>query len=187
MKYLSLLFLLGCAPNWSSYDTAYVWIDDPEHKFSSDQLELIESSLEEWETATDGHIHFEHVDGKGENNLIIFRPVVFEEINGETDTFARCVHKAWEEGCLILIPYDFKNIAPEGQINEKYGENYYFYLASLHELGHALGLKHENGLVVMNPSQPHAEFITCQDVKQFCTIHSCDPLELPPCLYLKKD
>lgn len=48
-----------------------------------------------------------------------------------------------------------------------------------HEVGHALGLGHEDGFVVMNPIiTKGSDFVTCEDVRQYNAVHgTAEPCE----------
>lgn len=178
MKYFYFsLALAACSPSqgcthWEEGSTAYVWIDDPNHQFSQEQIDLIHSSTQEWENATGGHITFEFVDGKGQKSLIPIRPVLYAVIEEETGHSAETHIVPWERGGGIDMPYDIDPIN--------------FRILMLHEFGHALGLDHDvPGTVMVYGVDKSADYITCRDVMQFCDVNDCDPDLMPACQYEK--
>jgi hypothetical protein len=70
-----------------------------------------------------------------------------------------------------------------GIINERIDDNNMFEQVILHELGHSVGLKHNEGLAGINtlmyPSVNLAsDYITQEEIINFCKLYSCDPNKL---------
>lgn len=178
MKNLNWIPVLGllaaCTPDqgcssWEEGSIAYVWIDDSSHSFSNEEIEIIHESCHEWEEATDNHVTFRFVSGKGTDSLIVVRSDSLSHIKEERGLAAVTDWVPWERGGAITMP---NNVAPEQ-----------FRLLMLHELGHALGLDHDRKGTIMFPGTGNAsDFITCEDVTQFCEVNDCQSDNMPPCM-----
>lgn len=163
----------GCSPSqgcasWEEGSVAHVWIDDPEGLFSDEDLEVIDTSLTQWEEATNQFITFEMVDGEVEGGMIIIRPGKREEIREDRGVSAVTDYSPFEVGGTITVPYDM-------------GETF-LHLSMLHELGHTLGLGHHEGCKGVMATPSSFDFITCYDVVAFCDQNGCNAEEMPPCL-----
>lgn len=179
MKLINLslaLLCVGCAQShgcrgWDEGETAYVWIDDPDGKFTPEQVEIIHQAVEEWEIALNGFINFEFIDGKGPDALIVIRADSHENIvedRGHDIVLAYTDYVPWEQGGGITLPFDFSNEAFHGLL--------------LHELGHTLGLEHDTPDTLMHwKYRPEVNHITCGDIEQFCEQNLCIPASFPPC------
>lgn len=170
--YFSLV-LAACSPSqgcshWEEGSTAYVFIDDPEHQFSQEEIDLIHAGFQDWEDATGGYITFEFVGGKGKGSLIPIRPVLYQEIEEKTGHSAETNYVPWERGGDIQLPCDVDRES--------------FRLITIHEIGHALGLDHDiPGTVMVYGVDKSPDHITCRDVEQFCEVNDCDAVSMPAC------
>lgn len=170
-----VVLCVSCAPSdgchsWERGSTAHVRIEDPDGQFSENQIQFIHESVDAWEDALGGFITFDFVEGNADN-LIIISPEKRATIKEESGFDAVTHYVPWELGGDIVMPYD---------INE-----WDFRVVLMHELGHALGLDHDDNdqTIMFHDSDPsRVDHITCGDVAQFCEYNDCVPNELPPCL-----
>lgn len=171
---LGLVFACGCQPSqnlssWEEGSVANIFIDDPDHLFSEEELADIHTAAQEWSEATNDHVTFTFVTSKGSDSLIVIRPKLLATIEDETGMSAITRFDWWARGGGIDMPYDVSE-------ND-------FHQMMLHEMGHSLGLDHDGpGTIMEHHLALQADHITCTDVYQFCDVNDCDASEFPPCL-----
>ena len=158
----------GCS-SWEDNSVVYVLVDDPEKNFSPEELIIIDEALIEWSEAVNNHVTFVYVFSKETKSLIIIRPDSLQNINDERDLSAVTDWVTWERGGAVTVPYD---------IDERN-----FKALLLHEVGHALGLAHDDSDTIMYKEKYRTVFnVTCKDVEQFCEVNSCEAEEMEICI-----
>lgn len=169
MVVLSSLLMLGGCIDWEPGSVAHVLIE--EEGFSAQQIQMIHEGIEEWEVSLNQYVHFEYVDSKGYNNLIVIRASDQKHIATDSDPHRIAVTYTipWSCGGGIYLSRD---VAPK-----------LFTKNIRHEVGHALGLSHDPRVntIMYHATLPSAQHVTCRDVEQFCRDFGCAAEEMPIC------
>lgn len=182
---LTILALLKLHSFSNKVFTADPGFLNPTHKilfidnhFSDNEIEIIKESANEWSNKTHNIIKFdiEKMPSKKHlnlNNDVLIIPVTsnFPDII-ITDKFYDC-------DCTLGFynnkgPINFIEIA-----TDRISDNNYKNVV-LHEIGHSVGLTHNNNIgTLMYPTvQFTADYITEDDLVEFCKLYKCDPKKL---------
>ena len=146
------------------------------NRFSSDQIEKTINALDEWKRKTgilDYRVGLTDVpqDYDGQRNYIAVKPMSVTKDLKDTDTTNHVVgfyHRNDDDNSTeIGMPIDRQSTV----------EN--FSQIIRHELGHAFGLEHYEGLgtsvmTSFRTDSRASDTVTCEDVKAFCEVWNCN-------------
>ena len=164
MMIMSML-AVGCL-NWQENPThEYKIYIDP--SFTDDQANQIIASFTEWQVKTGNFVKFSGTTLENDVDGINVYPTTLQQLDKNDGILG----ETWSNGVSskIEIALDANDIS---QI-------------SLHEIGHALGCNHIQGVgTIMFPNRSKAGYsVSCADVYEMCRHwDNCDPNQMPACL-----
>ena len=172
-KMLSFIVLTGCIPPRmiSSTHQYNVYIDPG---FNDEHKRMIHSALVEWEVAT--------------NQTVTFREVATQDYSRALITIFHSTRNrmAKEYGHDLIGRANYRgedNILVEATDLSKRD----FVQTTLHEIGHAIGLDHDDDsshrkqTVMMSHTDDSSDHLTCRDMYAFCETWGCDARQFPLC------
>lgn len=166
---LVFLGLTGCIPprmvSPSHHYDVYV---DP--AFESEQRQSIVNAVIEWEVDTEETVTFDIVNQKSSRNPLIV-------ITASNKTFLHKHHHSTTVGYA-----DFRGVDTNVFIDVDETPRDFHEIA-LHELGHALGLDHNDatGTIMYEWTNQASSFLTCSDMVSFCKEWGCNAIDFPLC------
>lgn len=174
MKLRFLIFLLlhlsVCVPLRSIEGPHYNVYIDP--SFSTNETRLIMAALDEWESTTEGAVNFSIIkasqSGNSDTPTISFYPSTQSQMHKDytPTSIGRTNYRGSDNEIIIATDLGITD----------------FYKVSLHEIGHAIGLNHQDKNTVMNGNVDNASLhLTCIDIKTFCDVWNCDSQSMSPC------
>lgn len=173
---LALFACFGCAAPVSEAESPETIALDGEIRVSDDFLAVeraeIDAAVAEWYRATGGSFRFSLVSSPNDAPWSIER----REINdcGESGIARGCARTAQR-----LIELDPWRIYPVGSVGFPLDEFGDFRGVTLHELGHAIGLGHDAGLL-MEPERETANCIDLASLETACALRGCAEMR-PTC------
>jgi predicted Zn-dependent protease len=130
--------------------------------FKEEQQQSINNALLEWQFDTNQTVTFTVV-----NQKVSYNPIIV--IMASDKEYFRKHHHSTTVGVANFRGID-TNIFIDVNQNKRN-----FHQISLHELGHALGLEHDDRHTVMYEwTDGASSYLTCKDMKAFCKEWNCD-------------
>lgn len=151
-------FLVACGFHMNTGGEYLVYVDP---SFTSDRQGEIRTAIAEWNRVAEGNIHMvETVSPDGSHVIQIW-----------ANHNLHAQHKAGE-----CTPFT-ETIEIQDDMKEDLTRR-----TTLHELGHAFGMGHdEEGTIMCKSLGCSPEHLTCEDIWQFCQIWKCDADHMAVC------
>lgn len=142
--------------------------------FTKEQEQMVRDAMMEWQTSTRETVRFnEYRIVNYSQSVIVILPSYQNELARKygKNEIGRDNWFGSDNEAFIAIDLDKRD----------------FYETTLHEIGHALGLDHDDAPAhehkqVMNKhSDLSSDHLTCLDMRAFCRVWDCNPNNLPLC------
>ncbi len=140
---------------------------DPD--FMQDQRQSILNAIIEWQVDTENTITFTLIGQKTSQDPII---VI---LHSDQEHMQKWYHDT------TIGHTEYRGADSNIQIATDLGKRD-FHECVLHEIGHALGLEHDEDGTIMAPDTSEASsFLTCRDMHAFCKVWGCDARQFILC------